>query len=112
MRILMIGSDRSYFSKHPIGDAISRHTKYAQLAGHLDIIVVGRGDSTEKTISPHLKVFLTNTPKILHLWGVLKVAKRLFKEHRYNLIVVQDLSAPAGEILKDRYRVPLIVGIH
>src|SRR3989344_411752 len=101
MRVLMIGTDRSYFSDRPRGDVIERHIKYAERAGDLDIIVVGKGEVRERVLSPHLRAYLTGTSKIFHLWGVLKIAALLYKEHDYDLIVTQDLTAPAGEILKE-----------
>ena len=112
MRVLIIGTDRSYFDEQSLGDAVSRHIKYAERAGDVDIIVVGKGAKTYAELSPHLHAYLTGTSKIFHLWGVLRVAKKLFSENVYDLIVSQELSAPAGEMLKKRYGVPLIIGIH
>ena len=40
MRVLMISLDRGLLGHKGSGDVVERHRKYADLAGHLDVIVV------------------------------------------------------------------------
>ena len=112
MRVLMIGLDRGLVGKGSFGDSVARHQKYAEEAGELDVIIACPPGHAEQNHSPQLRAIPTNTTKVFHLWGVLRIAKKLFKEHTYDLIVVQDLTAPAGQILKERHSVPLIIGLH
>ncbi len=112
MRVLMLSTDRGFVGGEGSGDTVARHKRYAEHVDSLDVVVSTPGGFAMQEHSSRLRAFPTNTSKVFHLLGVLRIARRLFAEHQYDLIVAQDLTAPAGEMLKEKYGAPLIIGLH
>jgi glycosyltransferase involved in cell wall biosynthesis len=108
----MIGLDRGLVGAHGYGNSVERHKEYAERAGALDVIVPCPPGHKEKVHSKNLRAFPTNTSKFFYYFKVLRIAKRLHREAAYDLLVVQDLAAPAGAALKRTFGIPLIISIH
>ncbi|MDP3993631.1 MAG: glycosyltransferase [Candidatus Doudnabacteria bacterium] len=112
MRVLMTGLDKGLFGGGVSGDVVERHRKYADLAGHLDIIVFAGDNYQEKQWASNLRVFPTRTNKFSHFARAVEMASTLQEQEPYDLIVTQDFTAPVGMRLKRKYGLPWIVNTH
>jgi len=108
----MISLDRGFFGSGSTGDVLARHQKYADLAGHLDVIVFASPRRESKTISENFRVFPTKSSKTQHFVKAVNRAKRLIKENQYDLLVTQEFAAPAGVRIKQQFGLPWIVTSH
>ncbi|OGZ53275.1 MAG: hypothetical protein A3B25_00170 [Candidatus Ryanbacteria bacterium RIFCSPLOWO2_01_FULL_48_26] len=112
MRVLMTGLDKGLFGGGASGDVIERHRKYADLAGHLDIIVFAGNNYVQKEWSANLRVFPTGTNKFAHFRRAVDIALALHKSEPYDLVVTQDFTATVGLKLKKKLSLPWIVNTH
>ncbi|OGX31022.1 MAG: hypothetical protein A2787_06565 [Omnitrophica WOR_2 bacterium RIFCSPHIGHO2_01_FULL_48_9] len=111
MRVLMISLDRGLLGHKGSGDVVERHRKYADLAGHLDVIVLSESPA-EKIWSENFRVFSSGSTKWSHYRKTARLAKKLNAENSYDLIVTQDFAAPIGVCLKHTLNKPWIVNVH
>ena len=112
MRVLMISLDRGLLGDGFSGDVVARHKRYADLAGHLDVIVFAGAEYERRDWAANLKAIPTRSRKRFHFQTAVKVALELTKRAPYDLLVTQDLAAPAGVEIKKVLRIPWIVNIH
>lgn len=112
MRVLMISLDRGLLGQGGSGDVIERHKKYANMVGHLDIIVFADPRHSEQIIAENLRAFPTRSSKFAHFHKATDIAKKLLKENRYDLLVTQEFTAPVGLRLKKLIDIPWIINIH
>jgi len=115
MRILMIGTDRTWFRADYSGDVLERHQEYARQAGSLDIIVFSKKGFRKRKISPRLAVYPTNSStKLNYVFDAFRIAKEIYWPDRFDLIVTQDpfLTGLAGWLLKKRFKAPLLIHFH
>ncbi len=115
MRVLMISLD-STLATRPAGDSRRRHLAYAELAGHLTIVVyTPAGAGGVDTPSPHLTIHPTNSRrKLAFVLDAVRAANRAAQAGPFDLIVTQDLFATglAGVLLRQRLRAPLLAQNH
>src|SRR3989344_5259191 len=112
MRVLMISLDRGLFGRGYSGDVIERHKKYANLAGSLDIIVFASDKFQDLIIQENLRVFSTKSKKPSHFKGAFSLAKKLFNENPYDLLVTQEFASPVGKKIKQEFGLPWLVNVH
>lgn len=112
MKILMISADRGLFGGGSSGDVIERHQKYADAAGHLDVVVFADTGYEPVDHSNNFRVFPSRSGKLTHWRRAAQVALRLARENEYSLVHAQDIAAPAGERVKRETGLPLTVSIH
>ena len=108
----MVSLDRGLFGRGDSGDVVSRHLKYAQGCGHLDVIVFAAEKYEEKTYGESLSVIPTKSAKFGHYKNARAIARKLLNENRYDLIVTQEFAAPVGAKLKKEFGLPWIVSVH
>lgn len=112
MRVLMISLDRGLLGEGYSGNVVERHRRYADLAGALDIIVFASAKYDQQNPAPNLSVIPTRSKKSRHYRSAAEIASRLFRQNRYDLLITQDLAAPAGAKIKKTFRVPWLVNVH
>ena len=108
----MIGPDRGLFGGGTSGDVIERHKKYANAAGELDVIVFAPPPYRDVRISTNLRVFSSRSSKLTHWRGAVRRAEELIEDQPYDLLVCQELAAPSGARIRQKFGIPLIIGIH
>ena len=112
MRVLMLSLDRGLLGQSDSGDVVSRHQKYAALCGRLDVIVFSPRSGAPRWIGENLRIIPTGSSKPQHWRKAVEIAAKLGKEHPYELLITQDFAAPAGEKIKQAFKIPWIVSIH
>lgn len=108
MRVLMISLDRRILKE---GDVATRHQKYADLAGVLDIIVFAK-EQSHRQWSKNLNVYTTGSNWFSHYAAGEALAEKLINQNRYDLLVAQDFASPVAQKIKKKFRIPFIVSIH
>jgi len=108
----MISLDRGLLGAGGSGDVLERHKKYADRAGHLDIIVFAGPKYSESQAAPNLRIFPTRSSKLSHFQKAVKIALNLNRDQPYNLLVTQEFTAPAGLKIKKILNLPWIINIH
>lgn len=115
MRVLMISLDTA-LATQPTGDSRRRHLGYAELAGHLTIVVyTPAGVGGEFAPSSSLLIYPTNSRhKLTFVVDSIRVASRAARMQPFDLIVTQDPFSTGliGVWLRRRLRVPLLVQNH
>jgi glycosyltransferase involved in cell wall biosynthesis len=112
MRVLMVSLDRGLFGGGHSGDILQRHKRYADMAGHLDIIVFASSEYERKDWAPNLRIIPTRSSRRLHYKNACKIAMEFAKRQPYDLLVTQDFAAPVGARLKKSLNISWIVNIH
>ncbi len=115
MRILMIGTDRTWLSADYTGDVIERHKEYARKAGRLDVIVFSKKGFRKRKIDERVNVYPTNSStKLNYAWDAYNIAKEIYWPEKFSLIVTQDpfLCGLAGWLIKKRFKAPLLMHFH
>ena len=117
MNILNIGSDKTLVGGEGVGDAVARHRHYGEYVERLDIIVYAR--KTEKLevfkIADNVHGYPSNSSsKLTFFFDAIKIFKKIYSEHKVDLIVCQDpfLFGLTGLWLKRRYGVKVIMNFH
>ena len=116
MRILNLSLDTKALEN---GSAVQqRLIALAEKVGEMTVFVPAERDRTEK-ISEHLTVFSFGGLKLIQLWKMWRVGKRLFTFHfslstRVDLITVQDpyFLGILGVKLSEKTGIPLEVQVH
>jgi glycosyltransferase involved in cell wall biosynthesis len=116
MHVLMIGLGPDVLTGRA-GDTSRRHQLYGQLCGHLTMIVSAWSDQGLRPtrVSDELMVYPTNsTCRPAFLWDAWTLGSRVCREQQVDLIVTQDpfSTGVIGWLLKQRFKVPLLVGNH
>ena len=116
MKILMISTDRALLGENiSTGDALERHRHYAAKLEKLDIIIFSRPGYQTKELAANLFCYPTNSSsKLFYLSQTLKIAKQLFNQGSYDLIICQDpfLTGLAGCFLSRKYTIKLLIHFH
>ena len=115
MKVLMISIDKTLLGQNNLGDTIARHKEYGTHVDRLDIIVFTTEKTEPKKLSDKVTVYPTNsTNKVGYYFDAVKIAEKLFGEHRYDLIVTQDpfVTGKVGVHLKKRFKAKLLVHFH
>ena len=124
MRILMIGTDRTWFKADYSGDVLERHQEYIRQAkGSLDIIVFTKKSRSagqlnilrKRKFDNGLTVYPTNSlTKINYVFDAFEIAKDIYWPDKFDLIVCQDpfLTGLAGWLIKKRFKIPLLIHFH
>ena len=95
------------------GDTLTRHIKYGELVESLDIIVTSKPGYKAEKLSDKVTVYPTNTRGMSgHLRAVLGYTKNIIGGRGIDLVVAQDLTAPAARLIKKIYQVPYMVTFH
>jgi len=108
----MTGLDKGLFGGGSSGDVVERHRKYADLAGHLDIIIFAGNNYSIKEWASNLRVFPTGANKLAHFRRAVDIALALHESEPYDLVVTQDFTATVGLRLKKKLGLPWIVNTH
>lgn len=108
----MVSLDKGMFGGGFSGDVVERHQKYADLAGHLDVVVLAGGDYQNKIWSRNFRVFSSRTHRFTHLFFAHKKALELCQEEKYDLLVTQEFASPIGAKIKSKTRVAWVVTMH
>lgn len=116
LKVLMIGTDRTWFGADYTGDLIERHKEYVKQLGsqfdRLDIIVFSKRGFNKKKFGDNLRAYPTNSLfKIFYVWNAYRIG---MKHKDSDLIVCQDpfLSGLTGWLLKIRLKAPLLIHFH
>jgi glycosyltransferase involved in cell wall biosynthesis len=119
MRVLMLSLDKTLLGKQiqgkfgVQGDTVKRHVKYGELVDKLDILVTSPPGFVQNKISDKVNIYPTNSnTKTGHLKSAVDLAGKIIKHSDLDLIVAQDLTAPAALKIKQKHRVPFIVSFH
>lgn len=116
MKILMLSTDRALLGEAiSTGDAPERHRRYARSVDRLDIIVFSRQGYQTKALAENCFCYATNSRSPLsYVAQSLKIARELFSQTRYDLIVCQDpfLVGLAGYFLKRKFNSKLLIHFH
>ena len=115
MNILIISLDKGLLGQGQLGDVVERHREYGRHVSSIDIIVFSKTGYSPYDISENVHSFPTDSSSRLHYAkDALHVARVLYKEKRYDLIVTQDpfVTAWVGMKLKKKYGSKLLVHFH
>ena len=111
MRVLMLSLDRGLLGLAASGDVLTRHQRYADAAGVLDVIVFSPA-AEDRVYAPNFRVFSTNSSRIFHFRAAAALGEKLWREKPYDLLVTQEFASPAGVALKKMFHVPWIINVH
>ncbi len=115
MHVLMISLDASLLGAQH-GNTVQRHLEYAGRIGALTIVTYTpvAGPRTMQQFADNFAVYPTHTRPILFPWAAYRLAARLHRQHRFDLVSTQDPFATGivGLLLKWRYGLPLDVQNH
>src|SRR3989338_3111265 len=116
MKVLMISTDRTLLGELVgDGDVVDRHRHYGQLVDKLDIIIFTRSGYQTRQLADNVFCYPTNSPsKIFYCFSAKKIARQLFAENYYDLIVCQDpfLTGLAGCFIKKKFGSKLLIHFH
>lgn len=115
MKILMISIDKGLLGKGQLGDVVQRHKKYGEFCDKLDIIILSKKSFNKNAISNKVTAYPTNSlNKFLYYFNAIKIAKNLFKENNYDLIVCQEpfITGLVGLKLKKKFNTKFLVHFH
>ncbi|NCN07240.1 glycosyltransferase [Candidatus Falkowbacteria bacterium] len=117
INVLNIGTDRGLAGGKKLGDAIARHRAYGEHVDNLDIITYSssRDNLLGLKISDNVTGYATNSLfKIFFVFDVIKIFRKINKQHKINIVVCQDPFVPAlaGLFLKIFYHVKLQINFH
>ncbi|OGZ37429.1 MAG: hypothetical protein A3E90_00645 [Candidatus Portnoybacteria bacterium RIFCSPHIGHO2_12_FULL_40_11] len=115
-KVLMIGTDRTWFGVDYSGDVIERHEEYARrlkpwLKG-LKIIVFSKKGFKKKKFKNNLTAYPTNSLlKIFYVFDAYRIGRKHLDS---GLIIVQDpfITGLAGWFLKKKLKIPLLIHFH
>ncbi len=115
--VVIISLDKSLVGAPELGDAIERHRQYGRSVGFLDIIVYSPAkDHLHKLrLSENTLAWPTGSRhKFLFFFDVLKIFKKIYRQHRIDIVVCQDpfLTALIGCYLKRKYQLKLQINFH
>lgn len=109
----MTGLDKTLLGTDYSGDVLERHREYAHRAGHLDIIVFSKRGFKKREISPHLTIYPTNSfSKLNYFFDAFKIAKKIYRSKRFNLVVTQDITGLAGWLVKKKFKISWLINFH
>jgi len=112
----MISTDRTLLGELVgDGDVVDRHRHYGQLVDKLDIIIFTRSGYQTKKLADNVFCYPTNSPsKISYCLNAKRIARELFAENYYDLIVCQDpfLTGVAGYFIKKKFGSKLLIHFH
>ncbi len=116
MKVLTISLDRALLGERvSTGDAITRHREYARYVARLDIIVFSRSGYSTRQIAENIFCYPTNSKsKIGYFFNALAIARRLYAENIYDLVVCQDpfLTGLVGWFITLRFKAKLLIHFH
>ncbi len=112
MNLLTISLDRSLFDEN--SDSALRMTKYAELAGRIDVIVFSPQGFAEKKLSDKVCLYPTNSVgKLFYIPNSIRLGKRLMNRKKVDVVASQDpfLSGISAYLLAGKKRAKLLVGV-
>jgi len=113
MKVLIINLDKTIFKNN--SSSLERLKEYSALADKIFVITWTNGREDKICPDGRLEVFPTNSPfKPLYYYHTWKLAKKILKENKIDLIFTQDPfeTGLAGWIIAKIYRIPLQLQIH
>lgn len=91
------------------GDTADRQRKYGELVDNLDIVVTSPPGFVSEKLSEDVSVYPTNKKSFIgHGLFALKQARK----KKYDLIVAQDLTAPAAFLISKLTHTPYLITFH
>lgn len=115
LSVLMLSLDPGLLnSQAGTGNALERHTLYADRVKSLDIVVFAGLKQHTTRINDRLNIHATGVSGVANLWKARKIAQQIISENKVHLIVTQDPhgTGQVGLGLKKKYRIPLLVDCH
>ncbi len=116
MKVLIISLDKTLLGeKVSGGDAVERHREYGKFCDELNIIVFCLGGYEKQELSQNVFVWPTNSKsKLRYAKDAIKIAKQIYQDVGFDLIVCQDpfLTGWVGLKLKSKLDVKLLVHFH
>ncbi|MBI2624116.1 glycosyltransferase [Candidatus Parcubacteria bacterium] len=115
MRVLMISLDRGFLGVPGAGDVLTRHVKYGERVGKLDIIVFSPRGFLPASPSAKVDIWPTNSRfRLSRPVDAWRIGRAICERHRPNLVVAQDplFTGLVGLRVKRRFGIPLIVDLH
>lgn len=115
MKVLMISIDKGLLGRGQLGDVLERHKKYGEFCERLDIVILSPRGFQQHQISDKTTSYPTNSKnKSFYFFNGLGLAKKLFKENGYDLIVCQEpfISGLIGYCLKRKFSSKLLIHFH
>lgn len=91
------------------GDTADRQRKYGALVEDLDIVVTSPPGFEAEQLSDTVSVYPTNKKSFI---GHGLVALKQAKKKKYDVIVAQDLTAPAAWLISKLTKIPYIITFH
>jgi glycosyltransferase involved in cell wall biosynthesis len=113
MNVLVINLDKSIFSDN--SSSLERLKEYSALADKIFVITWTNGREDKICPDERLEVIPTNSPfKCLYFYHTWKLAKKILKENKIDLIFTQDPfeTGLAGWLIAKIYKLPLQLQIH
>ena len=112
----MISTDRAMLGESvSTGDAINRHRQYGTHVEKLDIIIFSSTGYQTKKLADNVFCYPTNSPsKLLFTSYAKKIARNLYNQGGYDLIVCQDpfLTGLVGKYLANKFNSKLLIHFH
>ncbi len=119
MKVLMLSLDKTLLGEQikdrygMQGDTVYRHKKYAEFLEELNIIVTSPPGYKHISFADNLHVYPTNSKTVFgHFVSSARYAESFYSHMSLDLVVAQDLMAPAAYFISRRFNVPYIVSMH
>lgn len=119
MNVLMLSLDKTLLGEQAqgdfgiAGDTIERHRTYGAMINSLDILVTSPKGYEPVSLSEQVTVYPSNARGVRgHFKAALNLARDIKNKKGLDLVVAQDLTAPAALLIRKKLGIPFIVTFH
>ena len=114
MKVLMFSMDKTLLGVNESGgDAIKRHRSYGEFCDELNIIVFCKREYQKQQLADNIFVWPTNSVfKFNYFCDAYKIAKNIYKDSVFNLVIGDLFTALPAWFLKIKYKTKFLMHFH